>query len=186
MFKFIAGFILIGLVVGIGFSSQTKNLSSKVESLDSLGQHIKSHDFGADMYMGTHAEIDDLLQVIKEKYKGKAVILDLWGTFCKPCLSDFKNSPAKKEQLKDELDVHMVYLCAGMSSNVNEWSKVVERDHLVGDHIYLDRRMTMAYREKFDIKRYPNYILIDKDGKYKTKLIRAVYDIRVETFKDHL
>ncbi|WP_235295740.1 TlpA family protein disulfide reductase [Portibacter marinus] len=186
MFKVFSAIIVVGLLAGLGISRNNGDSETIVTSQDSLGQRIASHDFGADMYVGTHQNIEDLLAVIQKKYAGKAVIFDLWGTFCKPCLSDFKNSPAKKAVLKEEYDVHMVYLCAGMSSNFNEWKKVIERDQLVGDHIYLDNNLTMAYREKFDVKRYPNYILMDKEGNYKPNLIRAVSDIHVDNFKAHL
>jgi thiol-disulfide isomerase/thioredoxin len=185
MIKYIFSIALIGIIYQFGFNIENEGQIDSVQTLDSLGQKIASHDFGATLYMGSHESIDDLLSVIKDKYKGKAVILDLWGTFCKPCLSDFKNSPAKKAQLK-EIDVHMVYLCAGKSSNPVEWKKVIERDQLIGDHIYLDRALTDGYMNKFEIKRYPNYILIDKEGNYKTRIISAVNDINIERFQEYL
>lgn len=185
MIKYIISLALIGIIYQFGFNKKSQGLIDAVQTLDSLGQKIATHDFGASLYMGSHESIDDLLADIQNRYKGKAVILDLWGTFCKPCLSDFKNSPGKKAQLK-EMDVHMVYLCAGKSSNPVEWKKIIERDELVGDHIYLDRALTDGYMNKFEIKRYPNYILIDREGNYKTRIISAVNDIDIERFKQHL
>jgi len=183
--KVIIGILLVGAIFKLSFGVLNGESSDFATPVDSLGQVIDVLDYGATMHMGTHDNIEDLLSSIKSKYKGKAVILDLWGTFCRPCLSDFKNSPAKKAALK-ELDVHMVYLCAGQTSNPNQWKKVVNRDILIGDHIYLDRALTQAYRDKFNIKNFPNYILIDKNGEYKTRIISAVADINIETFKAHL
>lgn len=185
MIKFIISIALLGSIFQLSYNGKSKDNTESIQTLDSLGQKIATHDFGATLYMGSHESIDDLLTEIKNKYKGKAVILDLWGTFCKPCLSDFKNSPAKKGLLK-EMDVHMVYLCAGKSSNIVEWKKVIERDQLIGDHIYLDRALTDGYMSKFEIRRYPNYILIDKEGNFKTKIISAVNDINIEQFKEYL
>jgi thiol-disulfide isomerase/thioredoxin len=185
MIKYLIGIAVLGLVYQFGFTKSSGSEIEAVEVIDSLGQVIDTYDFGATLHMGTHENIDDLLEDVKDKYKGQAVILDLWGTFCKPCLSDFKISPAKKAQLKD-MDVHMVYLCAGKSSNPAEWKKVVERDKLIGDHIYMDRALTQAYMDKFEIRRYPNYILIDKEGNFKTRIISAVNDINIERFQEHL
>ena len=183
--KVIIGIVILGSIFKLGFERDNFASIDYSESRDSLGQVIDVLDYGATLHMGTHEDIDELLTSIESKYKGKAVILDLWGTFCKPCLSDFKNSPAIKAELK-EIDVHMVYLCAGQSSNPNEWKKVVNRDKLIGDHIYLDRKLTRAYMDKFTIRNYPNYILIDKNGEYKQRIISAVGDINIEKFKTHL
>ncbi|GLR16237.1 TlpA family protein disulfide reductase [Portibacter lacus] len=186
MFKIIIGILVVGSMIAAGnmYSNKADDVEF-VTSTDSLGQFVENLDFGATLYNGTHEDIVELLDALKSKYQGKAVILDLWGTFCGPCLSDFKNSPAKKKELL-EMDVHVVYLCAGMSSNANEWKKIIKRDKLVGDHIYLDRRLSMAYREHFGIRNYPNYILLDTKGEFKQNIISAVGDISIERFKEHI
>jgi len=186
MFKVISGIVVIALFCGFSFNCTSSGNANVLSSQDSLGQYVESYDFGADLYVASHQNIEDLLSVIQKKYEGKAVILDLWGTFCKPCLEDFKKSPAVKAQLKEEHDVHMVYLCAGMSSKPNDWKKIIERDQLHGDHIYMDTGITMADRKKFDVKRYPNYVLMDKEGNFKTNIISAVSKINVSSFQHHL
>lgn len=152
---------------------------------DSLGKEVKSFEFGANLYTVSHSTVDELLSVIKKKYKRKTVIIDLWGTFCKPCLTDFKNSKTVKEELLEK-NVHMVYLCAGKSSAPNKWVEVIERDKLKGDHIYLDNVMTTSYMQKFGIKRYPNYIIKDKKGKLHHNVINGVSNVDVELFLKQL
>lgn len=185
MMKFLIGILLVGAIWKLSFDKgPTEHIAYNLAN-DSLGQVIEVKDFGATLHTSTHKTIEDLLSSIQNKYKGKSVILDLWGTFCKPCLSDFKNSPAIKAQLK-EMDVHMVYLCAGQSSQPLQWKKVIDANKLVGDHIYLDSKLCRAYMDKFKIRNYPNYILINKNGEYKTRIISAVGDINIEKFKEHL
>jgi thiol-disulfide isomerase/thioredoxin len=152
---------------------------------DSLGEDVRSYPFGANLFTGTHQSIDDLLDAIKIKYRGKTVILDLWGTFCKPCISDFKNSPKIKEELLG-LDVHMVYLCAGKSSAPAKWTEIIQELELKGDHIYLDRTLTNSYMEKFGVRSYPSYVILDSDGDFHKNQISGVGDINLKSFKKRL
>lgn len=159
----------------------SKSLLPFIELNDSIGDHVESFDFGAELYVSNDTDIEVLLEKIKEKHKGKTMILDLWGTFCGPCLKDFKNSSDIKKELIEN-DVVMVYLCAGISSKPDEWKKVIERSELVGDHIYMDRTITRAYMAKFKFKRYPGYLVIDKEGNYRRNLISSVSSVKVDQF----
>lgn len=154
--------------------------STKTEEIP-LGDFVDNYDFGASLYTSNQTDIEELLTSIKKKYKGKTVILDLWGTFCKPCLRDFENSTEIKKELKQN-DIQMVYLCAGISSAPQKWEEVISQFELVGDHVYLDRQMTRGFMSKFGFKRYPSYLVIDKDGEYKKNIVFGVANLRIESF----
>ncbi len=148
---------------------------------DSLGKIVEHYDFGADLYVSSFQDVEGMLKTILEKHKGKSIILDLWGTFCPPCIADFKNSSDIKKQLRD-MDVVMVYLCAGRSSNPSKWKEVIEENKLVGTHIYMDSDMTSKYMEKFNFRNYPGYVFVDKNGKYDRFLVRGVASIHPPSF----
>ena len=171
--------IFIWISPTLTYASGNINLSGYVQ--DSLGEEVRTFEFGADLYTGTHSNIEDLLSFNQKKYKGKTVILDLWGTFCRPCISDFKNSPAIKEELLKK-NVHMVYLCAGKSSAPAKWTEIIQNLELKGDHVYLDRALTNGYMEKFEVRSYPSYIIMDKRGEFHKNIISGVGDIKVDTF----
>lgn len=140
------------------------------QSSAALGEFAKELDFGAALYTATHDNIDALLEDVKKEYKGRMVILDLWGTFCKPCMNDFKNGKETKQKLREE-NVEMLYLCAGMSSTPAKWMEVIKDQELKGNHIYLDHKLARAFMQKFGIKRYPGYVVLTESGEFKSGLI---------------
>ena len=156
--------------------------SVNIEKADvSLGDKVETYEFGATLYNGTHSEVDAMMSAIKEKHKGKTLILDLWGSSCGPCLRDFKNSSDIKNELRKN-NVEVVYLCAGRSSTPEKWKKVIVGNKLVGNHIYMDNDMTTKYMKEFNFKRYPGYLVVDKNGNYNRNLVYRIASIKVDQF----
>ena len=52
---------------------------------------------------------EDILQTILDKYKGKAVLIDIWATWCGPCRAGHKAMAPMKEQMKGK-NVQFVYI----------------------------------------------------------------------------
>ena len=44
---------------------------------------------------------DSLLQVITRPYRGKMVLVDMWNTWCGPCMRAMKSLKPLKEELKE-------------------------------------------------------------------------------------
>ncbi len=184
-FRYFSISILVVSFIVLNASRSSEISDAQIEEIsyeqDSLGTFVKAFDFGATSFISSHEEVDEMLKVIKKENQGKTVILDLWGTFCKPCISDFKNSTQIKEDLK-KANVEMVYLCAGKSSNPAKWSELIASLELKGTHIYMDRSMTNQYMEKFGFQRYPSYLVIDENGNYHKNIMNAVGDLTVKSF----
>ena len=185
-FLFFFSFLILIGIVSTGFHynlSPERTSSSEVDSekANSLGDKVETYEFGATLYNGTHSEVDAMMDAIKEKHKGKTLILDLWGSSCGPCLRDFKNSSDIKNELKKN-NVEVVYLCAGRSSTPEKWKKVIVDNKLVGDHIYMDNDMTTKYMNEFNFKRYPGYLVVDKNGNYNRNLVYRIASIKVDQF----
>lgn len=191
VFSYFSFIILIGAVsTGFLYYLSPESISSSSEqnignANISLGAKVDSYEFGATLYNSTHSGVEEMMDAIKEKHKGKTLILDLWGSSCGPCLRDFKNSSDIKKELKEN-NVEVVYLCAGRSSTPEKWKKVIVDNKLVGDHIYMDRKMTTEYMKKFNFKRYPGYLVVDKDGNYNRNLVNRIANIKVDKFLANL
>ncbi|MFK7908722.1 MAG: TlpA family protein disulfide reductase [Chitinophagales bacterium] len=93
--------------------------------------------------------------------KGSVVYVDVWATWCKPCIAEF---PHSKELMKkyDERDVSFVY--CSIDSDRNAWLQFLEKDKDFGG-VHLIEKEEGKILESYQIIGVPRYILIDSEGK---------------------
>ena len=173
---------------------------AEIKELDKLigkdKEFKKEHPFGTQileiegkgpLYVSKHQEVEEFIATVQEVHKDKAIIFDIWTTWCGPCLVDFKNSKPIKEQMK-ELPVKVIYLCMEdhAGSNLASWKETVASKGSEGDHILLPRSFARKFMDHFDFNFYPSYIFIDREGKLDTKFIQRISEIDLEKLKKRL
>ena len=107
---------------------------------------------------------EQLLRKITEPYRGKLVLLDVWGTWCAPCKELLSKSAEEYERLK-EFDLVYLYLCNGSSDK--SWKNVIKQYNLVGDnivHYNLPSEQQSAIEKFIGVTGYPTYKIIDRNG----------------------
>ena len=110
------------------------------------------------------SEGEALLKKILEPFKGKLVLLDIWGTWCGPCKEALSHSQEEYKRLKD-YDIAYVYLANG--SPENAWKNVIQEYNVTGDnvaHYNLPAKQQQAIEEFLNINGYPTFMLFDREG----------------------
>ena len=110
------------------------------------------------------SEGEALLKKIVEPYKGKVILLDIWGTWCGPCKEALSHSQEEYERLKD-YDMEFLYLANG--SPQQAWENVIKEYNVTGDnvaHYNLPSEQQEAIERFIGIHGYPTFKLIDRDG----------------------
>ena len=140
-----------------------KNLNDKYVAIQkrSLSDtaNLKSADEVADMSDG-----EKILRKITEPYRGKLILLDIWGTWCGPCKEALSHSQEEYERLKD---FDLVYLYLANRSDDESWKNVIKEYNLVGDnvvHYNLPESQQSAIEHFLQVHSFPTYKLIDRDG----------------------
>lgn len=111
---------------------------------------------------------ENILTTILDKYKGKAVLIDIWQTWCGPCRYGHKMLAPVKEELKNK-DIAFVYITSP-SSPVTKWQNMVTE--ISGDHYYLTNEQYSYVMDKImDSKGVPTYAIYDTDGNQTYKAI---------------
>ena len=120
---------------------------------------LKSADNVANMTDG-----EKILRKIIEPYKGKIILLDVWGTWCGPCKAALSHS---KEEFEAFKDYDIVYLYLANNSPEKAWKNVINEYNVTGDnvaHYNLPADQQSAIENFLNISSFPSYRIIDTEG----------------------
>ena len=120
---------------------------------------IKSSDNLKDISEG-----EALLKKIIEPYKGKFVLLDIWGTWCGPCKEALSHSTEEYARLKD-YDIQYLYLANRSPQTVLE--TVIREYNVSGPnvaHYNLPLKQQTAIEQYLNVHAWPTYKLFDRNG----------------------
>ena len=120
---------------------------------------LKSSDNLADLSEG-----EALLKKILEPYKGKLVLLDIWGTWCGPCKEALSHSTEEYARLKD-YDIQYLYLAN--SSPQTAWENIIKEYNVSGPnvaHYNLPAEQQAAIERHLNVHSFPTYKLFNRNG----------------------
>ncbi|MBQ3634670.1 MAG: TlpA family protein disulfide reductase [Bacteroidales bacterium] len=129
---------------------------------------LKSSDIVAGLTDGAQ-----ILDKILEPYKGRLVLIDVWGTWCMPCKMALANS---KEEYEELADYDIVYLYLANRSDEESWKNVIKEYDVLGKdivHYNLPRAQQSAVERFLNVNRFPSFRLIDKTGKVVEEKVDA-------------
>ena len=110
---------------------------------------------------------EDILQTILDNYKGKAVLIDMWATWCGPCRAGHKTMAPLKEELKGR-NIKFVYITSP-SSPPTTWQKMIK--DIDGDHYYLTEEQNHYILSHYESSGIPTYAIYDTKGHQTYKSI---------------
>ena len=123
------------------------------------GESLKTNDEVKDMSDG-----EKILRKLIEPYKGKFVLVDVWGTWCSPCKRALSHS---KELYERMAQYDMVFLYLANNSDEGSWRNVIKEYNVTGDnvvHYNLPNEQQSAVENFLKVNQYPTYRLIDRNG----------------------
>ena len=102
-----------------------------------------------------------VLERILEKYRGRVVFVDFWGTACVPCVRAIKEMHPLKAEYKDK-PVSFVFITSEIAAPEEKWLQMIPE--FGGDHYRLSRKQYKSLTKRFNIQFVPYYLLVDKQG----------------------
>jgi len=95
-------------------------------------------------------------------FKGKVVYLDIWATWCPPCMAEIAYSKPLKEKYKDSTDI--VFLNISVDADLAKWKKIVAKKKIAGVNLNSLKGMEGNILANYRADYIPKYVLIDRQG----------------------
>ena len=93
-------------------------------------------------------------------FKGQAVFLDFWASWCGPCIGAVPYLEEIKQQTRDQ---KVVFLNISLDP-ADEWPQAVDEHGLTGVHVHSPGGWQSAVAQLYQVQRIPSYFLVGPDG----------------------
>ena len=129
-----------------------------------------NREISSDANLMSSKEVEDMsdgekiLRKLIEPYKGKIILIDVWGTWCSPCRKALSHS---KELYNRMAQYDIVFLYLANRSDEDSWKNVIKEYNVTGEnvvHYNLPEEQQRAVENFLKVNQYPTYRLIDSNG----------------------
>ena len=93
--------------------------------------------------------------------KGKLLFIDIWATYCPDCRKELPALEALQEDYKVE---PITFVSISVDRDKEAWKTMVKEKKLRGIHLYASPETKELFKELYDLRSIPRYMLIDEKG----------------------
>lgn len=102
--------------------------------------------------------------ISSESLKGKVIYIDVWATWCSPCIYEIPYLNKLEEELHKE-EIAFVSISVDDNKDIEAWKKMVKEKELGGYQLYAKGGWDSKIIKDYVIRGIPYFIIIDKEGK---------------------
>ncbi len=100
-------------------------------------------------------------------FKGRVVYVDVWATWCGPCVEEIPDAIKLQEAFKGNDEI--IFLNVSIDKDLEAWkNKIAKESDWKGVHINLTEEQKELLATNYRVTGWPRYFIIDKDGKIVT------------------
>lgn len=137
---------------------QTNKLyKAKIDTVYQTWKHLLKGEKAPNwQYVDIHGQT-----VESSSLDGKVVYIDVWATWCGPCLREHPYLEALQDSLKDQ-DIEFVGI--SIDNDKSAWENMLKNKKFKGVQVFADKAWNSSIVEDYNIMGIPRFIIIDRDG----------------------
>lgn len=134
-------------------------LTGKYKSALETVSGKESVEFNYENFSGGETTLKDL--------SGKLVYIDVWATWCGPCL---KEMPPLKKLVDDYKgkNIEFVSISIDHKKDYDKWRKMVPEKNVGGIQLYDAEGLSSSFMKAFNVGLIPRFLMLDSEGKIIT------------------
>ncbi|MDB4835201.1 TlpA family protein disulfide reductase [Cyclobacteriaceae bacterium] len=102
------------------------------------------------------------LKELVQKHKGKVLYIDIWASWCGPCMSEMKPAKSLKEHFAIQQPIEFIYI--NLDKKEARWKNAIQAKSITGTHIFASRALENDLEKNYGAKSIPRYIIFNKNG----------------------
>ena len=146
------------------YPEYTEVVEEVVRKASKLKPGQPAPDFTLDDLQGQSISLSD--------FKGQAVFLDFWASWCGPCIWAVPFLEKIKQQTRDQ---KVVFLNISLDP-ADEWHPAVAEHDLTGVHVHAPGGWQAAVAQLYQVRGIPSYFLVGPDGRMDGR-VDHVFDV---------
>ncbi|MGX7112196.1 TlpA family protein disulfide reductase [Gemella cuniculi] len=166
-------------------NSDSSNNSNSSNSQSGENKTVTAYNFSAMDSEGKTITLND--------YKGKKVYINMWASWCKPCLNEIPELEKTYQKLKDRKD----FIFLSMTSPKDEIFKnqnpadkdkvtILEKANELGITYPILFDVNDRFITNYNIRSFPTHIFINSDGTIAKKIVGMISTENLEKEIDNL
>lgn len=102
-------------------------------------------------------------KVSLDDFKGKVVYIDVWATWCGPCIQEIPALKKLKQDYKSK-NLEIISISIDEQKDFEKWKKMIAEKELKGIQLFADKDWKSEFIRAYGIDAIPRFIIIDKNG----------------------
>ena len=148
-------------------SQYLTQINSFLEKAVEAEAALVKDDFGNGyVNLGDNTDLQSLSEVIS-KLEGKVIYLDIWATWCAPCVSEFRHFDKLEDFAAGRDDVALLFISVDEQDRDEKWRAMIRDNELRGYHILSNYALRDDLINQFgdgSTLALPKYLIYDKQG----------------------
>lgn len=108
-----------------------------------------------------YPDIDSTMHALSD-YKGKLVYIDVWATWCGPCLAEQPYLEKIEKEYEGNSDI--VFMGVSIDEDKEAWEKMVSEKDMTGVQLIAYNAWQSDIAQDYNIGGIPRFLLIDQNG----------------------